>query len=240
MVHCRPILWSTTCGAVVRARLSDIKSAGEDVSGDEDLGGAVAELVDNFVSQLIVHVPPDARAPVTLTLHLHINRFQPQFQANNIEQRSAQLLGVLCRHLRVILTGIWHQSVMLDWSHVLICPQITRCLDTLHLTTSTDLCAPTSLGYRVQYLPMHDNNQDTIMSKHRNYLVWWPELAVHAGVKSRRRRVETYGCMEAARNLPSAHEDDGLAQLLALREDHLLQHTHLVQRGGAVLDIIIS
>lgn len=63
----------------MRARLSDIEAAGEDVSGDEDLGGAVTEFVDNLVSQLVVHVPPDARAPVTLIFHLHINKFHSQF-----------------------------------------------------------------------------------------------------------------------------------------------------------------
>ncbi len=41
--------------------------------------------------------------------------------------------------------------------------------------------------------------------------------------------------MEAARNLPRPDKDDGLAKLLALWEDHLLQHTHLVQRGWALL-----
>lgn len=72
-----------------------------------------------------------------------------------------------------------------------------------------------------------------------NCLAWWPELAVHADVESWSKRVGTHGCVEAARDLPGPHEDDGLAQLLALGEDHLLQHAHLVQGGGAVLDFIM-
>ena len=41
--------------------------------------------------------------------------------------------------------------------------------------------------------------------------------------------------VQAARRLARAHKDDGLTQLLALGEDHVLEHTHLVAGGGAVL-----
>lgn len=41
--------------------------------------------------------------------------------------------------------------------------------------------------------------------------------------------------VQRAGNVPSAHEDDSLAQLLAQREDHVLQDEHLVNRVGALL-----
>ena len=41
--------------------------------------------------------------------------------------------------------------------------------------------------------------------------------------------------MKGSSNLSRAHKDDGLAQLLTLREDHLLQHHHLVNGRGALL-----
>ena len=41
--------------------------------------------------------------------------------------------------------------------------------------------------------------------------------------------------MQGARDLPRAHKDDGLAQLLTLWEDHLLKHHHFVDGRGALL-----
>ena len=45
--------------------------------------------------------------------------------------------------------------------------------------------------------------------------------------------------MKGAGNLSGAHKDDGLAQLLTLREDHLLQHHHFVDGRGALLQVSV-
>ncbi len=52
------------------ARLCDIEAAGEDIGGDQDLGGAAAELLDGAVPLLVVQLAGDASAPVALRLQL--------------------------------------------------------------------------------------------------------------------------------------------------------------------------
>ena len=51
--------------------LGHVKATGKDVGGDEDLGGALTELLHHAVARRLVHAALDAGAAVPIPLHLN-------------------------------------------------------------------------------------------------------------------------------------------------------------------------